>query len=93
MENTQTLSDFLKNSISLDTPGTYEIYEVLTEFPDERIFIIKNVLNSSKCIKITNTQNKVEVNQNFCDWNNLNGTKISFPKFLERLKGIGVNYV
>ncbi len=89
----QTLTDFLKISTSVDSPGTYEFYELPSNFPkDERLFIIKNII-TSQTIYVRNVQNKVEVDPTYRDYNNVKMTKISIIEFFQRLKGIGLSYI
>lgn len=86
------LSDFLKTSVSLDAPGAYEFYEIESKDDITRRFIIKNIVNS-KSILVKSVRNKVEVDQNFVDYNNTGAKKISVIKFFERLSGLGISYV
>lgn len=89
----QTLSDFLQISSSIETPGAYEFYEMPSKFPkEERIFLIKNVLNS-KTIYVRNIRNKVEIDPTYKDYANDVYTKLSIVDFFQRLNGLGFSYV
>lgn len=86
------LSDYLKQTESIDSPGTYEFYELESSDRITKRFIIKNI-NNGKTILIRNKQNKIEIDNTYTIYGNIGGKLISIMKFFEKLKGLGVTYI
>jgi hypothetical protein len=87
----ETLTDYLNKNKSLDNPGAYEFYQLEATDNISQRFIIKNIVTNQSML-VKSTRNKIEIDNNFQSYGDL-GKKISVIKFLERLKGIGVNYI
>lgn len=88
----QTLTDFLNTTTALDTPGTYEIYELESDDNIARRFVIKNTL-TNRSILLKSYRNKLEIDLNFIDYNNYNFKKISITRLFERINGLGIQYI
>lgn len=86
-----SLSNILLNLNSIEKPSAYEFYEMESIFPDERLFVITDMI-TNKSIMIKNYQNRIEIDKNY-SMNSNKLIKISIIDFFQRLKGVGVSYI
>lgn len=86
-----SLSNMLYNMNSVEKPNSYEFYEIKSDFPNERLFVIQDII-TNKTILVKNYQNRIEIDKNY-NMNSNNMTKISIIDFFQRLNGVGVSYI
>ena len=87
-----TVTNYMQVLADADRPGTYEFYEVFDNDPIKKCFIIKNII-SNKSTYIKSDRNKLEINDNFKNFNNLNIKKISVISFFQKINGLGVTFI